>query len=701
MEERRTDSEGRQNPLRSVVRTISHEKAPLKPFSLRRGGLIGDYQRLNRISIDSLRNELNHIHFRDQRILIHLHDPKHNENLLLKARVEPCLGPELTCHYSEEVSSGLDMENYEFHHLIIDDGQSMMLIPAKLISANGTRFTVALPEASYVIGQRRTKRHKCRDVEVELIQNGFSARGRLLNFSPMGFSVSVRPDLSTSFHWFNPNSLTTIQLRSKQQVLFSGRCRCLRQSGLLREREIVLVPETVSQGCSSGNRIRNPREHLVPSPRIIFEHPLIEKKVQLEVADISSSGFSVFENANDAVLLPGMIIPELDIDFAGGMRMRCTAQVVYGQEEFERVTRSGIALLDMDIKSFTQFSQILANAHDPHTHISNEVDTEALWKFFFESSFLYPKKYSLIQSRRDDFRTTFEKLYRENPEVARHFTYQRNGRIYGHVSMVRAYERTWMMQHHAATKLESRRIGFNVLKQTMYHLNAAYRFPSSKMDYICCYYRPENKFPYQVFGGFHKFLNNRRGCSVDLFSYLPYTTLSLATNLPRGWSLEECSSLDLWELSRFYDRESGGLLLDMLQIEGQNSSRESFERLYANLGFTRSWKAYSLVYKGQLKAVLIVNRSDLGFNLSELLNCIKVLITNSEGLPWEILSAAINQLTSVYETEKVPILIYPSNYLDGQNAPRAAKEYFLWICDTRGMGKLMEYGQKRLRVHWD
>ena len=188
---------------------------------------------------------------------------------------------------------------------------------------------------------------------------------------------------------------------------------------------------------------------------------------------------------------------------------------------------------------------------------------------------------------------------------------------------------------------------------------------------------------------------------MDLFSYLPYTTLSLATNLPRGWSLEECSSLDLWELSRFYDRESGGLLLDMLQIEGQNSSRESFERLYANLGFTRSWKAYSLVYKGQLKAVLIVNRSDLGFNLSELLNCIKVLITNSEGLPWEILSAAINQLTSVYETEKVPILIYPSNYLDGQNAPRAAKEYFLWICDTRGMGKLMEYGQKRLRVHWD
>ncbi len=701
MEERRTDSEHHQRSPRRLVQTISREKAPLRSFSLRRGGLIGEYQRLQRIGLESVRNELNHVHFTDQRILIHLHDSKHNENLLLKAHVEPCLGTALTCRFSDELSSRLAIENYEFHHLIIDNGQSMMLIPANLISASKTIFTVDLPEMSYVVGQRRTKRHKCRDVEVELIQNGFSARGRLLNFSPMGFSVRVRPDSSTSFHWFNPKDLTTIQLRSEQQILFSGRCRCLRQTGLLREREIVLAPERISLGSSAGNRIRNPREHLVPSPRVIFEHPLIEKKVQLEVSDISSSGFSVFENANEAVLLPGMIIPELDIDFAGGIRMRCAAQVIYRQEEFERVTRSGIALLDMDTRSFTHFNQILANAHDPYTHISNEVDTEALWRFFFESGFLYPKKYSLIQSHRDHFRATFEKLYRENPEVARHFTYQRNGRIYGHVSMVRAYERAWMMQHHAATKLESRRIGFNVLKQTMYHLNAAYRFPSSKMDYICCYYRPENRFPYQVFGGFHKFLNNPRGCSLDLFSYLPYTTLSLATSLPRGWSLEECSSLDLWELSRFYDRESGGLLLDMLQIEGRNSSTESFEKLYANLGFVRSWRAYALVYKGQLKAVLIVNRSDLGFNLSELLNCVKVLVTNPEGLPWEMLSAAINQLTGVYETEKVPLLVYPFTYLDGQNAPRAAKEYFLWICDTRGIGKLMEYGQKRLRVRWD
>jgi hypothetical protein len=62
----------------------------------------------------------------------------------------------------------------------------------------------------------------------------------------------------------------------------------------------------------------------------------------------------------------------------------------------------------------------------------------------------------------------------------------------------------------------------------------------------------------------------------------------------------------------------------------------------------RGWKVYSLNYNGEPNAVLIVDQSDLGLNLLELLNGIKILVTNTKGLPWDILSIAIGQLAPLY-----------------------------------------------------
>jgi hypothetical protein len=396
-----------------------------------------------------------------------------------------------------------------------------------------------------------------------------------------------------------------------------------------------------------------------------------------------------------------MIIPELTIDFAGASRLKCVAQVIYRLEEKEKDNRCGIAILDMDINNYSRLLHILTNALDPHAYISTEVDMEALWEFFFEAGFIYPKKYRLIQSHREDFKETYRKLYQESPEISRHFTYQKNGRIYGHISMVRAYERAWVIHHHAARAMDGKRLGFTVLTQILHYMNDIYRLPSAKVDYVFSYFQPENRFPNIVFGGFTRTLKNPKGSSLDLFSYLIYPTLSLGSRLPEGWLLQECSSLDLWELNRFYNHHSGGLLLDILQLGHKNSSGESIENLYDRLGFMRRWKAYSLTHYGELNAVLIVDQSNLGLNLSDLLNSIKILITDSEGLPWEILSTAINQLTGVYQTERVPILIYPSDYLEAKNAPYETKKYLLWIFGAHLIRQFTEFLRRKFRLSYE
>jgi hypothetical protein len=680
-----------------TARDAPREEYQLPHWLFQHQDLIHDLEGANLVDQDTLTNMLNHIHFMDGYVFVHLRHPKHEHGILVKARPEPCLGQEITCRWSDERISDLQLKTYKFLNIIIDDGSSMILVPALLQEKNTDGLTVQLPPTSYVVGQRQARRYPCYEVVVELVQSGYQAKGELLDFSPVGFRIKIDTQSSDSFCWFNSDALVTINLRHGDKILFSGLCRCIRERGGTAEKEIVAAPVDQKITRFKRKRMRNPRQKLIPSPTLIFDHPLLNKRVRIEVSDISTSGFSVYEKSDEGVLLQGMIIPEVIIDFAGALRMKCSAQVIYRSEEKGRGVRCGLSILDMDINTYSRLTHLLTSALDPHANIASEIDTEALWEFFFKTGFIYPTKYRMIQDHRENFKKTYKKIYQQSPEIEKHFTYQRNGMIYGHVSMVRAYERAWLIHHHAARNMDNRRAGFVVLKQIIHYLNDMHRLPSAKMDYVLSYFRPENIFPDRVFGDFARVLKNPRGCSVDLFAYLPYTSLSLGAKLPEGWSLRESSTLDLWELKRFYSHCSGGLFLDVFGLEEGNSNDDSLEQVYDRLGFFRKMTTYSLSHRGDLNAVLIVNQSDLGINLSELLNGITIVITNPEDLPWNVLSTAIGQLTGVYSMERVPVLFYPSDYVKQENVPYE-KYYQLWILNVRYGNEYMEYMQRRFRM---
>lgn len=676
------------------------KKTGLPPWIFKHQDLIRSLKSAQSVSQNHLTNTVNRIHFKEGSILVHLKHPRYEESILVRAYPQACFSGTLTCQWSERNPFIPDILRYEFLHLIVANGKSILLVPGELQSIDEKALCVQLPKTSYAIGQRQARRHACIEVSAELTQNGFCAIGELLDFSPVGLRMRVRPRLQSSFHWLNPDEVVSIVLRRGKQILFSGVCSFIREQGNFHEREFVLAPTEKMIKRFKRKQIRNPRLRLLPSPTITFEHPFLRKRFQLEVKDISTSGFSVFEKSDEAVLIPGMILPGLSINFASELKMNCTAQVIHRFEKKTDGIHCGLAILDMNINAYSLLTHIITKALDPHAYLSDGVDMDALWEFFFESGFIYSSKYRLIQRHREDFRETYRKLYQENPEIAKHFTYQQKGRIYGHISMVRAYQRSWMIHHYAARPMETRRTGFMVLKQMMHYLNDMCRLPSARMDYVMCYFRPENKFPNLVFGGFAKALDNRRGCSMDLFAYLPYTGLSLGIELPKGWSLKESSEQDLWKLRRFYAHYSGGLLLDAIGLEQKESREERLEAVYDNVGFHRQWKAYSLSYQGGLGAVLIVNESDLGLNFSELLNGIKILVTNPEALPWNVLSTAVAKLTAGYGMEKVPILFYPFDYVEAEDIPYE-KRYQLWTLNVRYGQEYMEFMHRKFKISYE
>jgi hypothetical protein len=230
-----------------------------------------------------------------------------------------------------------------------------------------------------------------------------------------------------------------------------------------------------------------------------------------------------------------------------------------------------------------------------------------------------------------------------------------------------------------------------VLEQAIYYINDIRRLHTAKVDYVMCYFRPDNAFPNKVFGDFARDLNNPQVSSLDLFSYLPFPVHSTVTPLPDGWVLRKTSKRDLSELNRFYSYHSRGLLLNALGLEQVGMGSESLEEVYARSGFMRRLALYSLTKDNDLIALLIANQSDVGLNLSEFLNGIKILITKKTG-DWEIISCAIAQLAHLYTMKKIPILIYPMEYVETNSIPYE-KQYQLWILNLRYGNEYLEYNR--------
>jgi hypothetical protein len=643
----------------------------------------------------ALLNSLHYIHFTDGAILLHVSDPRHKEDFLVGVRLVDCPPGEITCRWPN--GSYILPEDAEFPHIIFSDGLSLILLPIRVSARHEGGFTAALPEKGHLLGKRLVWRHTCRGIGVSLTQSGFLARGDLIDFSPLAFRVHLKPDANGSFIWFNRDAQITISMAVEERVLFSGPCRCIRQSGSLFERELVLAPQGQAIQRFQKKKERNRRLRITPTPTVHFEHPFFGKPLQREIVDLTFAGFSVMEKAAEGVLMPGMIIPACEIRYAGALKMTCDAQVVYRREAGKDRVRCGLAILDMDFRSYRLLSHIMVRAADPQARFSNEMEMDALWEFFFNTGFIYPKKYHLIQSSRDQFKETYRRLYRDDQEIEAHFTYQENDRIYGHVSIFRAYQRAWMVHHLAARPLNGKRTGLFVLRNVLKFFDGLYRYPSIRIDHMIFYFRPENHFPNLFFGGFARDLGNQRACSLDLFAYMGHPTSGEQTSLPEGWRLTPFETSHLPELERYYRNASGGLLLDVLRLGQRDDGNETLEELYRRHGFVRQWRVHALLRGESLKAVLIANHSSMGLNLSELLNSIKVIVTDPAGLPWDILTTALARLTPDYPTESVPLMIYPDTYPSEQGI-KVDKRYLLWILDTQYGKEYLEYMEKKTKL---
>ncbi|MBP1748941.1 MAG: type pilus assembly PilZ [Deltaproteobacteria bacterium] len=687
--------------LRLIETADAIEKDVSAPLCFKQNIARDFFENAKKVDIEKIVNDLNYIHFRGDNILVSLKHPEHRGSILLDARPEPCLDSNLICLWQTDVRN-IKLESCTLEWLFVNDGDSFMLVPCEMTEINEKFISVRITDKGFLLERRKVKRHPGNQVEVELIQNAFVARGVLLDFNAKGFRVRVEPDPSCSFNWLHPENYCRVNLMNGTRMILTCKCTVVRQSETARLREIVVWPDMQSISRFPKKEVRPERHHLNPSPKIVFEHPLSRTTVHRTVNDISYSGLAVHEPQEKAVLLPGMIIPTLVINFPGGLKLKCTAQVIYCREIEGSTVRCGLAFLDMDIPTYGRMAQLISNIEDPCNNISGDLDLDALWEFFFHTNFIYPKKYKLVKSYIDKFKTIYKKLYQDTPEIAVNYTYEKNGRILAHLSMLKVYERAWMLHHHAA-RITSRRTGIGILKLMVKYVNGIYRLPTPGMQYVMCYFRPDNHFPEMVYGKFARVHNDPRGCSLDLFAYVTFK-IAASEGLPDGWVVRQSTPEDIGQFDAFYrtasggsSPEGGGLLIDAFGLR-EPGANDAVMELYHKLGFERNVCLYSLLNEDGLKAVFIVNRADLGMNLSELLNSVKIVVLDQEGVDWETISAAVNGIAGSYNVDTIPVMVYPFEYARENEVPYE-KQYYVWILDLhRSANAYLHYLENRLKV---
>jgi len=269
------------------------------------------------------------------------------------------------------------------------------------------------------------------------------------------------------------------------------------------------------------------------------------------------------------------------------------------------------------------------------------------------------------------------------------------GVIEAHIAMIRFYERAWIVHHHTATGGVG--AGSAVLAQIFRYLGAYGALPSTGMSYLMTYYRPENRFPNKVLGGFARSLDNPRLCSVDRFAYfhLHFDQAPMNPDDKGRWQIGPVTDQDLAELNSFYDNLSRGLVLKAfgLNMGSQIKNTVDLDEEFRRAGLRRRKRIFSLRSEGQLEGVMMASDSDDGLNMSNLTKCIHLFLMNGDRIPFAELTDCLKGLSSFYEEHEIPVLIFPSSYARDETVS-VEKEYDLLVVHTSVINQFVEFVER-------
>jgi hypothetical protein len=287
-------------------------------------------------------NILNKINFQDNFITVNFKHPKYHSILSFRAKPQTCLDENFCCLWDEQDTIDDRISSYEFLNFQVNNGLNQLFVEAEPLSIDRNKFHCRLPEKCCEVSARKVKRHQCNDIYVQICQNGVVLYGLLSGFSCISLTIEISMVPSALLRRVNVHSSIDIILKNDQHVIYSGSCTIIRLINDHRVKTMVIKPVVDRIQRFRPKEYRSERQRLLPSPDIIFTHPLTGRMINLKIVDISGSGFSVLEKYDSSVFVPGMIIYGARIEYANSLLMICRCCIVTGKRILPKAAWSSL-----------------------------------------------------------------------------------------------------------------------------------------------------------------------------------------------------------------------------------------------------------------------------------------------------------------------------------------------------------------------
>jgi hypothetical protein len=638
-------------------------------------------------------NRLNALHFRGDPILVILRHREYDYTLTLRAHPEISHGERLRALWDKE-SRDLprNLHLYRLEKILIPGIANTLELKTDNVWLESDWLQVELPEKLPAITCRNIDRRPGDpSIEAHLSQNSIRFSGQLVDCSAEGLRLEITLADHQSFCWFQSDQNITLTLSRQGRVVFSGPVHLLRSLGDRDQRTVVVLPTESQVPRYQPREERTKRLTIHPSPDVHFFHPLTGLKTTLTVRDLASLGLSVREKIVQATLIPGMILENIELTVFGTPFISFSGQVVYRRVHDNEVI-CGIAILDIKVDNHSKLIGLVHQAENENSFVRLNHDPEKFFEFLFDTGFLYPSKYEEVHVNRESFLEAYRKLYLNENQIARCFVYLENGEILGHVSALRIYRHTWLDHHHAA--LTKSRSGLRVLRQVSDFHNDVHVLNPWQMRYVTGIWRPNNEFPAKVFGQLATNLGDPSLCSTDTFAYLRTTldTCRRWDDLQGPWEVAKANREDIYEFEGYYHCQSGGLLCEAFDLTVDSFEDCTVADEYARSGLKRNRHLYAVRYGLELKALVEVQDSDTGLNLSELTNAVYIYVLDANMVTPKILEFIQCMVTVKHKRESLTVMLYPSHYAQRYQL-NISKEYTVWILklNSEGLSAYMKH----------
>ena len=283
---------------------------------------------------NQLINLINFKNFFGKEVFLVFSHPRYKKLLLFPVQPAPVQNDRVDCLLTNIQGTPAVSRDSRLVCLLIDEGRSVVIAKPEDIRFEEDHLFLKIPLKGIEVASRKNRRFVSRSIRAHLFQDGFRCRGRLNEFSITSLRAVIPEAELAQWNWINTDKPLTIQLSGEDgEVVYSGRATLLKEWDQQRDRVVVL--RLLEDGFERVKKreLRTDRFKFSPPPNMVFQHPLIPKLVKIPVQDISLTGFSVEEEEEEnANLIPGLILPEIKIEFPDLSCLKCRGQIVYRKQ---------------------------------------------------------------------------------------------------------------------------------------------------------------------------------------------------------------------------------------------------------------------------------------------------------------------------------------------------------------------------------